>query len=468
METSCPTCDKKLGNTPCGGCRGILSILKEVESVPETSLAQSIKQEILKLHKFQVSLCTEVKKKASIMISEINWQTEKTLQRIEFDCLAKAEELKSVLEFLKSSSAQLFNKSIYPLLRFEKDIQPVKFNLIKLNHYRVSFGFPFLKFLETCNLLSSRVKPLFSGILGNEIDKDELAFNRKLTADSARQLSVALPYFNQIASLTLTSNMLATKEANFLFSSFFHLKNLSKLKISNEITEGVSLLAGVFPKLSGLKTLYLNCGEFSSKALSDLTLAFSYTPEIESLSILGTNLSNNSMKKLTLGLKKLLKLNYLDLSGNKIDQQAAESLGSVLSLFRNLGTLKLGSNALCKDGAAHLTQSLAYLTQLKELNLNSNYLEDKGVSEVCLSLTFLLHLKVLELQDNTLTEASTTKILESVNENIEVLNLSWNSIGSQSIYQFLSHFRNLRKFVCYGATPETSLKTRKFNCSLYI
>uniref|UniRef100_A0A7S3IC64 Toll-like receptor 3 n=1 Tax=Fabrea salina TaxID=342563 RepID=A0A7S3IC64_9CILI len=174
------------------------------------------------------------------------------------------------------------------------------------------------------------------------------------------------------------------------------------------------------------------------------------------------------MKKLSLGLKKLLKLNYLDLSGNKIDHQAAESLGSVLSLFRNLGTLKLGSNALCKDGAAHLTQSLAYLTQLKELNLNSNYLEDKGVSEVCLSLTFLLHLKVLELQDNTLTEASTTKILESVNENIEVLNLSWNSIGSQSIYQFLSHFRNLRKFVCYGATPETSLKTRKFNCSLYI
>lgn len=203
-----------------------------------------------------------------------------------------------------------------------------------------------------------------------------------------------------------------------------------------------------------IKNLDISGGIFKSRIISIETLKFivKYFPNLESLNISYTNLTDEGIAVLTSGLKKLKDLNL------ESCWQITDTGVALLSRFENLKKLNLsgsttwGKESLITDKSLFMIAT--FLPQLESLILtHCQKISDKGIAY----LSSLKQLKILNLWDCThITDESLNTIKTSL-KTLESLNLGLcNNITDQGLagIEELKELKKLTLDRCSQLTDE--------------
>ena len=176
---------------------------------------------------------------------------------------------------------------------------------------------------------------------------------------------------------------------------------------------------------------------------SALSKSLKYTnPEI-------INLSDNRLSKI--GSYKVLKnlkssISYLNISQNTLGSSCANKLGLFLKAKANLlRVLNLENTKLGDIGAISLCKQLIDHPRLTELNLAKNHITDLSADAISQVVYDTFYLMSLILHWNSITGEGGSKILKSTlrYNNMKILDLSWNIIGTYKSNAFANQLSEL-------------------------
>ncbi|CAG9322205.1 unnamed protein product [Blepharisma stoltei] len=284
----------------------------------------------------------------------------------------------------------------------------------------------------------------------------------------SQSLSQALLNFSDLKELSFSHSLLSINTLTQLSEVFPKLLCLEILNLNDTgITmNNIRNISPQFRSLISLKTLILSNNNIGEQGSVQLTRDIAYLRKLERLDLQNTRISSPGAAHLSSIWKTLEGLKVLLLSGNLINYQACQALSNGISEIRSLEYLDLSNNLIKTQGAIIFAPVLKSLKNLKILDLSyneiktagllgilNNFEENKEIQAIklkgnCLNFEAGDHVKTLmekfeylndlDLSQNQLGVEGIRLISAHISENIEILNLSWNSIGEEGIGHLVS------------------------------
>ncbi|XP_042978586.1 receptor-like protein 45 isoform X3 [Carya illinoinensis] len=315
----------------------------------------------------------------------------------------------------------------------------------------------------------------------NTLDISSNRYNGTLSNQGFERLAV----LRNLETLILDSNLFDSS----IIPSLSNLTSLMTLSLSDNYLGNKRVKADVegFERLAvlrNLETLKLNNNGFDDSIISSLS-------GITSLSAL--SLAHNHLQGVNYGegwkmLSRLEKLVILDLSDNYYLNETTSFLQSIaevkslknlnlascrltgsfgtkgwemLSRLENLEILDLSHNFLNETS---FLQSVATIKSLKTLNLARNKLMGSFPTKGWEMFSRLENLEILDLSQNSLNETSFLQSIVAV-KSLKTLNLAWNALTGSFPTKELANLSNLEVLILSGNHFSGQLATQEF-CAL--
>ena len=266
---------------------------------------------------------------------------------------------------------------------------------------------------------------------------------------SAKVILQSLGTISTLKLINLESNEITEEAGEALASVILHNTGLEELDISsNNLGEGILIVAKALQHISSLKSLYLGNNNISKEVSNELAMAITANKYLDKMRLYNTNLK--SSVKVIESVSTISTLNHLDINNNQITEEAGVALASVILQDREL---YVSSNNLGEE-VLSIMKALHHVTSLTMLSLCYNNISKEVAIELALTIKSNKHLQKLWLNNNNL-RSSATVILQSLStiSTLKYLNLDSNQIteeASEALASVILHNTGLEKLDLSG------------------
>ncbi|EDV54654.1 ran GTPase-activating protein [Drosophila erecta] len=135
-------------------------------------------------------------------------------------------------------------------------------------------------------------------------------------------------------------------------------------------------------------------------------------------------------------------------SRNRLENDGATALAAAFKTLKTFEEIVLEQNSIYFDGVKALSESFKENSHLRVLNMNDNTLKSRGAEKIAEVLPFVPMLRELSFGDcliKTNGAYQFGEVLESANDQLEVIDLSFNDINSDGGLVLVNAMRNKSK-----------------------
>ena len=315
------------------------------------------------------------------------------------------------LRILDMSNLELFDINI-------KEIIPYLKHLNFLNYINISLNNLSFKSLELFEELIS-LEPFLEHIVldqnsfGNEgiialskglkkIDnlKSFSAFFNQIKTDGIDKLSNEIKRYQNLYYLNLSTNYIFYEEIDELVSAVKCLNNLIELNLSNNqiSSEGLIFIGEILPKT--IQKLNVSENEIYQDGFSEFGSYLSRVPKLTNLIIYGNRNGPSGLSSLLDGFENCPYLYHLDFGCTRIEDCDIVLMLKKINKIKNIKNLIIKENNLTDDSIFFLIQCINILTDLEVLDLSWNSLEGVNLVELFGLLTKFEKFRFVNIEGN--------------------------------------------------------------------
>ena len=304
-----------------------------------------------------------------------------------------------------------------------------------------------------------------------------------------------------LSNISLTDNNI--KELIPFIKELKYL-NYINLSLNNLSYKSLELLSEIIPQFPFLEHIILDQNSFGDEGMIALSKGLSKLDNLKSISAVYNQIKNNGLDNLSKELKRFSNLYYLNLSNNYIFYEEIDEFVSALKYMNNLIELNLSNNQISSEGLSfiaeilpdtiqklsfteceiyqdgftdlgsylyripHLTSLIIYGNRngpsgisslldgfeycpfLNYIDFGCNRIEDCDIVLFLKKIRNIKNVKSLILKENYLTDDSIFFLIQCINilRDLEILDISWNSLEGANLDQFLGLLSKFEKLKC--------------------
>ena len=271
--------------------------------------------------------------------------------------------------------------------------------------------------------------------------------NNNITKEAASSVAQALFSNPKLQLLHLNGNNLGTIGVTKVAESLQNVSTLKKLQLNNNGVTDVAAgsIAELFSHNNCIQELALGDNCFQFRGIMKIAKALETVSGLTCLKVNNCNITDQAAEGIAYVLAQNTDLQVLDLNGNKLRTNGFGNIATGLQNNSSLQELHLADNNATKTGAIYVAAIVSHSTNLQVLNLNGNNLQTEGTRVVLNNLRSISSLTKLYLSDNNITEdaADDIAVVLSHNNNLQVLDLSTNSLNSMGIMKITKPLQNM-------------------------
>lgn len=297
------------------------------------------------------------------------------------------------LRILDMSNLELIDDNIKEIIPYLKHLNFLNYFNISLNNlsYKslklLEKIIPFQPFLEHIKLDQNSFGN--EGIISlstslKKIDnlKSFSAFFNQIKTDGIDKLSNEIKRFKNLYYLNLSTNYVFYEEIDDLVSAIKHMNNLVELNLSNNqiSSEGLCFIGEILPKT--IQKLNVSENEIYQDGFSEFGTYLSRMPNLTSLIIYGNRNGPSGLNSLLDGFEYCPYLYNLDFGCTRIEDCDIVLFLKKIRKIKNIKNIIIKENNLTDDSIFFLIQCINILTNLEMLDLSWNSLEGINLNEL--------------------------------------------------------------------------------------